>query len=283
MQVLGPPGRHRGRPTAGTPTAAAVTAAWAVASSPRATSASLPRPVERRAILERRRRRHAGPADQVVGADGDALDRRAPLATAPSRPRRPASSGSAAAPGPRGARMPRSSQSPPRAVERTSSDSVGCAPTSSRTASVRSTMWLVSAPRPSTSTVTTSPGSTGRRVRRRARQEDVAGHERDQAGDVGDQVVHVPLHLVGVAVLADLAVDERADRLSWKSQSVTGPARSGTGCRHPSRAASSRRRCRGSRAARSRWRPCSRRCSRRPRAWATLRHVRPMTMAISPS
>ena len=63
-------------------------------------------------------------------------------------------------------------------------------------------------PSPSTSTVTTSPGWTGRDVGRRAGEDDVARHERDQPGDVGDQVVHVPGHLVGRAVLAHVVADQ---------------------------------------------------------------------------
>ncbi|MER5320310.1 hypothetical protein [Streptosporangium roseum] len=46
----------------------------------------------------------------------------------------------------------------------TSSDSVGWAPQSSRTGAGPVTMWLVSLPRPSTSTSTTSPGWTGREL-----------------------------------------------------------------------------------------------------------------------
>ena len=65
---------------------------------------------------------------------------------------------SAARPG----RMPRNSQSPPNAVEVTSSDELGCAPTSSRTGTSPSTIVFRSVPRPSTSTSTTSPGVTGR-------------------------------------------------------------------------------------------------------------------------
>ena len=57
-----------------------------------------------------------------------------------------------------GLRMPRNSQSPPFAVERTSSLSVGWAPTSLRIGVGPSTMWLRRVPRPSTSTSTTSPG-----------------------------------------------------------------------------------------------------------------------------
>ena len=58
--------------------------------------------------------------------------------------------------------MPRNSQSPPSAVETTSSLSVGCAPTSVRIGTGPVTMWFRNVPRPSTSTSTTSPGSTGR-------------------------------------------------------------------------------------------------------------------------
>ena len=49
-------------------------------------------------------------------------------------------------------------------MERTSSDSLGWAPTSVRIGVGPVTMRLVSAPSPSTSTVTTSPGSTGREL-----------------------------------------------------------------------------------------------------------------------
>ena len=48
------------------------------------------------------------------------------------------------------------------AVDTTSSLSDGWAPKSERTGSGPATMVLVNAPRPSTSTVTTSPGTTGR-------------------------------------------------------------------------------------------------------------------------
>src|SRR5205814_4984177 len=44
------------------------------------------------------------------------------------------------------------------------------------------------------------------RVRRRAGQDHIAGRERDGPRDVGDEVPHAPDHLVGVPVLADLAV-----------------------------------------------------------------------------
>src|SRR6266480_6101238 len=58
--------------------------------------------------------------------------------------------------------MPRNSQSPPSAVDRTSSLSAGCAPRSPGTGSGPATTWLRSRPSPSTSTSTTSPGCTGR-------------------------------------------------------------------------------------------------------------------------
>ncbi len=57
-----------------------------------------------------------------------------------------------------GVRMPRNSQSPPMAVETTSSLSVGCAPQSSRIGVGPWTIVLLRVPRPSTSTSTTSPG-----------------------------------------------------------------------------------------------------------------------------
>ncbi len=51
-------------------------------------------------------------------------------------------------------------------------------------------------------------------VRGRSRQQHVARAEGDGAGDVGDQVVHVPLHLVGGAVLREPAVDIGAQPLA---------------------------------------------------------------------
>src|SRR5262249_10855298 len=62
----------------------------------------------------------------------------------------------------RGGRTPRNSQSPPSAVDRTSSLSVGCAPRPAGTGSGPATTWLRNRPSPSTSTSTTSPGWTGR-------------------------------------------------------------------------------------------------------------------------
>src|SRR5690606_16552161 len=47
-----------------------------------------------------------------------------------------------------------------------------------------------------------------------AGQQHIARVEGDRTGDVGDEVVHVPLHLVGGAVLGDLAVDVGADPLA---------------------------------------------------------------------
>src|SRR6516162_4389239 len=106
--------------------------------------------------------------------------------------------------------MPRNSQSPPSAVDRTSSLSAGCAPTSAGTGSGPATTWLRSRPRPSTSTSPTSPGWTGRGTR----QQHVPRVQRDGAGYVGDEVVHVPLHLVGGAVLRQVAVDVGAQPLA---------------------------------------------------------------------
>ena len=127
---------------------------------------------------------------------------------------------------------------------------------------VPSTIVLRSVPSPSTSTSTTSPGC-GPGVRRRAGEQHVAGQQRDGSGDVGDQVVHVPDHLVGVAVLPHLAVHAGLDALCRGSPSPSpGRGRADRACRSPSRGASSRRRCRGSRAARSRWPRCSRGCDR---------------------
>jgi hypothetical protein len=51
-------------------------------------------------------------------------------------------------------------------------------------------------------------------VGRGAGQQHVAGQQRDRAGDVGHQVVHVPAHLVGGPVLHDRAVDVGAQVLA---------------------------------------------------------------------
>src|SRR5581483_4243331 len=59
-------------------------------------------------------------------------------------------------------------------------------------------------------------GLDGPGVGRRAREDDVARHQCDRPRDVGDEVVHVPDHLVGGAVLADLAVHVRPDALAVK-------------------------------------------------------------------
>ena len=60
--------------------------------------------------------------------------------------------------------MPRNSQSPPSAVETTSSLADGWAPKSAGTGTGPATTWLASRPSPSTSTSTTSPGWTGREL-----------------------------------------------------------------------------------------------------------------------
>ena len=110
--------------------------------------------------------------------------------------------------------MPRNSQSPPSAVDRTSSLSVGCAPTSSRIGvgtvddRVRQRAEALDLDGHDVT------GLHRPAVRRGAGEDQVAGQQRDRAGEVGDEVVHVPRHLVGAAVLADLAVDERADPLA---------------------------------------------------------------------
>ena len=97
--------------------------------------------------------------------------------------------------------MPRNSQSPPNAVDTTSSDSLGWArrPRGSARCPRRSCCAACRAPRPSTST--TSPGCTGREFAGVPDRITSPGSERDRSGDVGDEVVHVPDHLVGVAVL----------------------------------------------------------------------------------
>src|SRR4029453_2953101 len=57
-------------------------------------------------------------------------------------------------------------------------------------------------------------GIDGAGDRRRSGQQDVARLQRDRARDVGNQIVHVPLHLVGVAVLAHTSVHHCADLLA---------------------------------------------------------------------
>ncbi len=165
-----------------------------------------------------------------------------------------------------GGRIPRNSQSPPNAVETTSSDALGCAPTSSRIGTVALDDPVAQGAETLDLDLDDVAGFDRAGVRRRPRQDHVAGHERDRARDVGDQVVHVPHHLVGRAVLAHVAVHERPDPLAVEVPVVhQARARAGTACPNPSRAASTPRRCRGSRAGRSRSRPCSRRCGRRRR------------------
>ena len=160
----------------------------------------------------------------------------------------------------RGRRTPRNSQSPPSAVESTASELVGWAPKSSAVAVGPDTIWFCSVPRPSTDTVTTSPGLTGRLLAGVPVSTMSARLEGDVAREVGDQVVHVPLHLVGVAVLRQHPVDGGADRLVVKVPvGHQGGDRPGTAYRSPSRAAWSRRRYPGSRVVRSRWRPCNQR------------------------
>jgi hypothetical protein len=51
-------------------------------------------------------------------------------------------------------------------------------------------------------------------VGRRPGQQHVARAQRDRPRDVGDQVVHVPLHLVGGPVLREFAVDVGAQPLA---------------------------------------------------------------------
>src|SRR5690606_22659831 len=108
-------------------------------------------PVERGAGLERDRRVDPHTPDQVTGGDLDAVDLSSGGHRSPPQSRR-------------GGRTPRNSQSPPIAVDTTSSEEDGCAPTSSRIGVGPVTIRLVSAPSPSTSTVTTSPGCTGREL-----------------------------------------------------------------------------------------------------------------------
>ena len=114
----------------------------------------------------------------------------------------------------RGARTPRNSQSPPIAVESTSSLSLGCAPTSSRTGTDPSTTVLREHAEPFDFHFDDVAGLHRARARRCARQDHVARLERDRAGDVGDQVPHVPDHLVGVPALRDRAVHARLDVLA---------------------------------------------------------------------
>ena len=112
-----------------------------------------------------------------------------------------------------GLRMPRNSQSPPWAVESTSSLSVGCAPTS-----------VADRGRPLDDVIAQHPEALHLDVDHIARvdragdgrgagEQHVAGLQGDRPGDVGDEIVHVPSHLVGVAVLLHLAVDQCADLL----------------------------------------------------------------------
>ena len=118
------------------------------------------------------------------------------------------------APGPNGERMPRNSQSPPCAVDITSSDVT-------RLSAHIGANWG----RPGNDRVgeCAQPldldghdiaGVHRARVGGRAGQQDVARHQGDRAGDVSNDVVHVPLHLIGRSILFHFAVDQRADLLA---------------------------------------------------------------------
>ena len=181
----------------------------------------LPRPVERRAVLERRRRRHALAADEVVRADLDALD-------VGDVGRRSVIAGSA-----RGALAAEL----PVAAERRRQDLLGLAGLGTDVVADRRRAAddaVGQRPEPLHLDRHDVARLDRPRVGRRAGEQHVARHERDRPGDVGDEVVHVPLHLVGVAVLAHLAVDERADLLAVEVPvGHQRRARSGTACRIP--------------------------------------------------
>ena len=70
-----------------------------------------------------------------------------------------------------------------------------------------STIGLRTAPTPSISTSTTSPGCDHCRACRRAGQDHVTRLERDEAREVGDQELEGEQERVGRVVLTDLAVD----------------------------------------------------------------------------
>ena len=109
--------------------------------------------------------------------------------------------------------MPRNSQSPPMAVETTSSLSVGCAPQSSRIGDGTLHDRVAQGAETLDLDLDDVAGVDRAGEGRRAGEQDVAGHERDGAGDVGDEVVHVPLHLGRRRVLLDDAVDAGLDAL----------------------------------------------------------------------
>ena len=109
--------------------------------------------------------------------------------------------------------MPRNSQSPPLAVERTSSLSVGWAPdvaADGRRALDDVVAQGAEALDLDLDDITRVDGAGDRR---RTGQQHVTGLQGDRARDVRDEVVHVPLHLAGVAVLTHLPVDDGADLL----------------------------------------------------------------------
>ena len=170
--------------------------------------------------------------------------------------------------------MPRNSQSPPNAVETTSSEALGCAPTSSA-----HRHFALDDRVPEDARARRPRPRRRRRARpggswRACRTGHVAGLERDRPRDVGDELVHVPDHLVGRC-----RTGRRRRSRGSRSASRGSPSRrrarvrAGTACRSPSRGASSPRRCRGSRAGRSRSPRCSRR-SRRPRPPGAMWRVR---------
>ena len=110
--------------------------------------------------------------------------------------------------------MPRNSQSPPSAVERTSSLAVGWAPKSRRDAE-RARHDVVLQPAEPVHLDLHHVARLDRPgVGRGTGQQHVAGQQGDRPGDVGHQVVHVPRHLVGGPVLHHGAVDVGAQPLA---------------------------------------------------------------------
>ena len=110
--------------------------------------------------------------------------------------------------------MPRNSQSPPSAVDRTSSLAVGWAP---KAAGMPDGPGhdVVLQPAQSVDLDLDHVARLDRPgVGRGTGEQHVAGQQGDRPGDVGDQVVHVPRHLVGGPVLHHGAVDVGAQPLA---------------------------------------------------------------------
>ncbi len=102
--------------------------------------------------------------------------------------------------------MPRNSQSPPSAVDSTSSDSVGSAPTPPRMEGGTGDDVIGQASQACDLDLDDVARLDGTRVGRGTEKENSSGVQGVAAGDVDNEVVHVPGHLIRRAFLDYAAV-----------------------------------------------------------------------------